>query len=363
VDFALIDYFLFVPDLGKSQGTLHLLSPATKFESNSVVLLPYTNPQTKATQKLYFKIDKKIFIEDLSVLAQNKSQPLIKFTALTSKEKYLTTVKKLKQEIQLGNIYEINYCISFVAKEVAIDPLTVFLKLNAFAKAPYSCLLKVKDEFILCASPELFLKKENELLLTKPIKGTIRRGNNSEEDLKLKETLYNNLKERTENVMAVDVARNDLSRFAQKASVQVNQLYNIETFETVHQMVSTVSCNIHEDLLKCPAGEIFDTIIDATFPMASMTGAPKLRAMTLIEAYEDFERQFYSGAMGIIDNAGNFTLSVVIRSLFYNQNTHKISFAVGGAITYLSDPEKEYEECLLKAETMLKALNAAVIDF
>ena len=153
--------------------------------------------------------------------------------------------------------------------------------------------------------------------------------------------------------MAVDVARNDLSQVAKKGTVKVNKLYNIETFETVHQMVSTVSCELKENTS-------FEKIMDATFPMASMTGAPKLRAMQLIDEFEDFDRNFYSGAMGVIDENEDFTLAVNIRCIFYNQKTKRLSIAVGSAITHLCEPEKEYDECLLKANALLKALNARI---
>ena len=241
-----------------------------------------------------------------------------------------------------------------MSEQINISPLNIFFKLNELTKAPYTALVKLNNDFIISASPELFLKKVGNKLSSKPIKGTIKRGITENEDDQLKNYLYNSIKERTENVMAVDVARNDLSIIAQRGSVNVNKLYNIESFETVHQMVSTVSCLIKPEIS-------FHEIIDATFPMASMTGAPKLSAMTLIDEFENFERNYYSGAMGIIDSEGNYTLSVIIRSIFYNIKTQKLSIAVGGAITYLSDPEKEYEECLLKANALLKVLDAKIV--
>jgi para-aminobenzoate synthetase component 1 len=265
----------------------------------------------------------------------------------------LDHVHALKRHIQRGDIYEINYCIRFFAENTVLDPISIFLKLHALSKAPYSALVKLGDDFILSASPELFLKKEGNHISTKPIKGTIRRGTTIAEDEALKTALHENTKERTENVMAVDVARNDLSQFATKASVHVNKLYNIETFETVHQMVSTVSCEMKE-------GTSFEAMMNAAFPMASMTGAPKLSAMQLIDTHEDFDRGYYSGAMGLVDGNGDFTLSVIIRSIFYNQHRQQVSLAVGSAITYLSEPEQEYEECLLKANALVKALGAVL---
>jgi para-aminobenzoate synthetase component 1 len=279
-------------------------------------------------------------------------QPIV-LQSKTSKENYIKNLIALKQHIQQGNIYEINYCIKFFAENIEIDPITIFTKLNQISKAPYACLVKLHDDFIISASPELFLKKEGNLLYTKPIKGTSKRGKTLEEDELLKTNLFNNLKERTENVMAVDVARNDLSQVAKKGTVKVNKLYNIETFETVHQMVSTVSCELKENTS-------FEKIMGVTFPMASMTGAPKLRAMQLIDEFEGFDRNFYSGAMGVIDENEDFTLAVNIRCIFYNQKTKRLSIAVGSAITHLCEPQKEYDECLLKANALLQALNATI---
>ncbi|MDP1799716.1 MAG: anthranilate synthase component I family protein [Bacteroidota bacterium] len=338
--------------MGKNDSffSLYGLVPSIEFKAHSFVLLPYLNPQIRKPQPLFYEMLKKTEIELPETNAQQK--PII-LNSKTSKEKYIQNLIDLKEHIQQGNIYEINYCIEFFADDVEIDPLSVFIKLNGISKAPYASLVKLDDEFIISASPELFLKKEDNMLYTKPIKGTAKRGQTKEEDETLKNNLYNNLKERTENVMAVDVARNDLSQVAKKGTVHVNKLYNIETFETVHQMVSTVSCELKENTS-------FENIIEATFPMASMTGAPKLRAMQLIDEFEDFERKNYSGAMGIIDEKENYTLAVNIRSIFYNQKTKRLSIAVGSAITYLCEPEKEYDECLLKANALLAALNASI---
>lgn len=267
----------------------------------------------------------------------------------TSREEYLRKVNLLKGHIQAGDIYEINYCITFEANNIKIDPFAVYEKLNAISKAPYSALVKLDDKYIISSSPELFLSKRGDTLFTKPIKGTAKRGATPEADEKLKNELFNSVKERTENVMIVDVARNDLSRIAKKGTVKVDKLYDIETYEQVHQMASTVSCELKE-------GVSFNDIINATFPMASMTGAPKIRAMELIDEFETNSRGPYSGCMGYIKENGDFDLSVLIRSIFYNETEKYLSFSVGSAITALCDPEKEYEECLLKAAAMKKVL-------
>ena len=269
----------------------------------------------------------------------------INLFAKTSKAEYIENVIKLKQHIQNGDIYEINYCITFEAQNVKINPLTIYKKLDSISKAPYSALIKLNDKYIISASPELFLSKRGNKLFTKPIKGTAKRGATTEEDEKLKSDLFHSLKERTENIMIVDVARNDLSRIAQRGSVKVEKLFDIETYKQVHQLVSTVSCELKENTS-------FEKIITATFPMASMTGAPKIRAMELIDDYETYSRGPYSGCIGFIKENGDFDLSVLIRSIFYNETEKYLSFSVGSAITSLCDPEKEYDECLLKAEAM-----------
>ena len=345
---------LLVPKVpGSSDFTLYELSPCPHFSPNGFVLVPYQHPRLGAAKVQYYQIISEHPWRGPEQPFQT-SPPPISLRAKTSHQEYLHQVLALKKEIQQGNIYEINYCIRFVSEPVEADAIDLFLKLNKKAKAPYTSLFKSQQGYIVCASPELFLKKEGDVLLSKPIKGTIRRGKNMEEDEQLRSTLYHSEKERTEHVMAVDVARNDLSQLASKGSVLVDELYAIESFETVHQMVSTVRCN----LLGRPS---FARVLSTTFPMASMTGAPKRSAMDLIQAHENFERREYSGAMGRIDKNGDYELAVIIRSIFYDANRKELSFAVGGAITYLSDPEEEYRECLLKAETMLQVLNATIV--
>lgn len=301
---------------------------------------------------IFFVPEKEIHFKHLSELnfSASENNSKIDLQAKTSKAEYIEIVSKLKEHIQAGDMYEINYCITFEAFGVKIDPLEIYYKLNKISNAPYSALVKLKDKYIISESPELFLSKRGNSLFTKPIKGTAPRGNTETEDKKNKIELQNNLKERTENVMIVDVARNDLSRVAKKGSVKVGKLYDIETYDQVHQMVSTVSCELKDNVS-------LDDIIHATFPMASMTGAPKIRAMQLIDQYETNNRGPYSGCIGYIDPNGDFDLSVLIRSIFYNETEKYLSFSVGSAITHLCDPEKEYEECLLKAKAMIEVLS------
>jgi para-aminobenzoate synthetase component 1 len=272
-----------------------------------------------------------------------------------SKQKYIEQVNKLLEHIKRGDIYEINYCVEFFCEEAFLNPHKVFKKLNALTEAPFAQLFKAGDEYIICASPERFIQKKGSLLLSQPMKGTARRSGNPEEDMKIKNKLKHSLKEQTENVMALDVARNDLSQVAKKGSVFVDELFGVHTFKNVHQMLSTVSCLLKEDVR-------FDDIMTATFPPASMTGAPKLKAVELIKKYELSPRGIYSGALGYMDSAGDFDFCVVIRSILYNEKLNRLSFHVGSAITAQCNPEEEWNECLLKAETLFKALDADIND-
>lgn len=295
------------------------------------------------------EVEETIFLKDLMLNAVESPPQNIKIKATVSKEEYIEKVTTLKQHIQKGDIYEINYCINFEAFEVNIDPVQIYQKLNDISRAPYSALAKFDHLYIISSSPELFLSKKGNKLITKPIKGTAKRGASPEEDQLIKQGLYLNKKERTENVMIVDVCRNDLSRIAKKGTVQAEKLYDIETYRQVHQMVSTVSCELKENTS-------FTDIINSTFPMASMTGAPKIKAMELIDKYELYNRGPYSGALGYRDEHGDFDLNVLIRSIFYDEKKQYLSFTVGSAITALCNPEDEYEECLLKARAMMQVL-------
>jgi len=268
---------------------------------------------------------------------------------------YIETVKKLLAHIKRGDIYEINYCIGFYAEDIVIDPLKVFQHLKEYTAAPFAGIYQCGDEIILCASPERFLKKEGKKLISQPMKGTAPRGKDPAEDEQFKQALANSLKEQTENVMALDVARNDLSRIAKKGTVHTSDLFGVHTFKNVHQMVSTVECELAKDTA-------FEKIIAATFPPASMTGAPKISACKLIAQYEASPRGIYSGCLGRVEDNGDLDLCVVIRTLIYNPVLKRLSFHVGSAITVSASPGKEWEECLLKADALLKALEVGSKD-
>ena len=267
-----------------------------------------------------------------------------------SKESYIEKVNKMLEHIQRGDIYEANFCMEFYANNATIDPLEIYQKLNAISEPPFAVYFKNNNQYLLSASPERYLKKEDTKVISQPIKGTAKRFSDSELDELSKKELSENPKERSENIMIVDLVRNDLSRTATKGSVAVEELCGIYSFKQVHQMISTVVSNVEHTTSPIE-------ILRTTFPMGSMTGAPKISAMNIIENLEETKRGLYSGAVGYFTPNGDFDFNVVIRSILYNSKNQYVSFSVGSAITSLSEPEKEYEECLLKAKAMFEVLS------
>lgn len=266
-----------------------------------------------------------------------------------SKELYLKTVETLQQHIARGDIYEINFCQEFYALHAAVDPVAIYYKLAEVSPTPFSGFFKIRDQYILSASPERFLCKRAGQLISQPIKGTAKRSPDKEEDDRIKNKLRKNIKEQAENVMIVDLVRNDLTKSAIKGSVKVDELFGIYGFPQVYQMISTISSKLD------PAVHFVDAIKQA-FPMGSMTGAPKVKAMELIETYESSKRGAYSGALGYINPQGDFDFNVIIRSILYRADTRSLSFQVGGAITFASNAADEYEECMLKASAIIQTL-------
>jgi len=262
-----------------------------------------------------------------------------------SKKDYLKKVDKILEYIHKGDIYEVNFCQEFYAENTSINPLDIYEDLNTISEAPFATFLKIDHQFLLCASPERYLKKEGRKIISQPIKGTAKRFKNRLEDQKTATALSKDTKERSENIMIVDLVRNDLSKSAKKGSVQVEELCKVSSFKQVHQMISTVVSEIKDDV------HLVDVIKD-TFPMGSMTGAPKISAMKIIESLEETKRGLYSGTVGYFTPNGNFDFNVVIRSILYDAEKKYLSFSVGSAVTAKSSPEKEYEECLLKAKAM-----------
>ncbi len=268
-----------------------------------------------------------------------------------SKQAYIDTIKKLQEHILRGDCYEINFCQEFFAKHAAIDPVKIYQLLSSISPSPFAAFYKLNDKYLLCASPERYLKKQGNNIVSQPIKGTAKRSiEDASADAFNKEQLYNSSKDRSENVMVVDLVRNDLSKLCIEGSVLVEELFGIYSFPQVHQMLSTISGTLQPGLS-------FSEIIRQTFPMGSMTGAPKKKVMELIEKYEKTKRGIFSGAVGYIEPGGDFDFNVVIRSLMYNQSAQYLSYLVGSGITFYSKAEEEYEECLLKAEAIRQVFN------
>lgn len=299
-------------------------------------------------------VDDEIAIDYESILNMTiESESLIKkninIKPRIHKEAYFKKIKEILNHIERGDIYEANFCQEFYAENAIINPIETYNKLNFISKPPFAAFLKMGDRFLLSASPERYLNKTGNKIVSQPMKGTARRSDNLEEDFLLKQTLQNDEKERSENIMIVDLVRNDLSQTAIKGSVKVNNLCEVKTFPQVHQMISTVISEI--DSSTSPVD-----VIKTTFPMGSMTGAPKISAMQIIEKVEETKRGLYSGAVGYFNPNGDFDFNVVIRSILYNQSKSYVSYSVGGAITAKSHPKKEYEECMIKAKAIREVL-------
>jgi para-aminobenzoate synthetase component 1 len=299
--------------------------------------IEYWESDTSDIDELYREI------ENFPLSVADSIDPFIQHRI--SKNEYLSTVKQIKAHIQQGDIYEMNYCMEFYS-EAEINPEEIYWQLNEVSPMPFSVFFRNGEHYAACASPERFIARCGNKVISQPMKGTARRGQTPAEDYEIKKLLAKNQKEQSENVMIVDLVRNDLSRTAQKGSVKVKELFGVYTFNQVHQMISTVVSEKRDDVSN------IDTIRNA-FPMGSMTGAPKIRAMELIEKYEQTKRGLFSGSIGYMSPDGNFDFNVVIRSILYNEKEKYISFMVGSAITANSDEEKEYEECMLKAKAML----------
>lgn len=316
------------------------------FVPNQVIQLIEKNPIVLSGDKL---IDEYTLTLVQKILGNEQFQyPSFSLNPIIDKNTYVNQVEKVQSEIQYGNCYELNFCQEFYADQVKdLDALSLFGAIHQQTKAPFSVLMNFEKWSVLCFSPERYIQKIGGRLLSQPIKGTIRRGKDETEDVILQKNLLGDRKEVSENVMITDLVRNDFSRIAKKGSVEVEHLCELQTFETVHHLVSSVICEVEENIP-------FEKIIRASFPMGSMTGAPKVSVMKLIEQYESFRRGLYAGSIGVIYPNGDFDLNVVIRSLLYNKSKEILTCSVGSAITMKSDPENEYEECLVKVNKILQ---------
>jgi para-aminobenzoate synthetase component 1 len=269
-----------------------------------------------------------------------------------TKAEYLQKIKALQKHIVQGDCYEINFCQEFYGENCSIDPAFTFYQLSKLSPNPFAAFYKLNDQYLICASPERFLVKQGDVLVSQPMKGTVKRILENERlDEKAKEDLFLSAKDRSENVMVVDMVRNDLSKVCREGTVKVDELYGVYSYPNIHQMISTVRGQLNKNIL-------FSEIIAASFPMGSMTGAPKKKVMELIDEYEEEGRGLFSGCVGYIPPNGDFDFNVVIRSIFYNASNKYLSYKVGSGITFYSDAEKEWEECLLKGESIKKVLTS-----
>jgi para-aminobenzoate synthetase component 1 len=345
--------------------TYDLKNDVENLESNNFDGLQFPDLFFFQPQKLFLFKDNQITLSYLNVVADELESDLetikhfdnanieakepVKIKLRIHRDEYLEKLNEMLAHINRGDIYEANFCQEFYTEDTQINALETYLKLNNISKPPFATFLKLHDKYLLSASPERYLKKSGNTIISQPIKGTAKRSNNVEEDEILKETLLHDEKERSENIMIVDLVRNDLSKTAIKGTVRVDELCKIYSFEQVHQMISTISSEIEDETHPVD-------VIKSTFPMGSMTGAPKVSAMKIIEELEETKRGLYSGAVGYFLPEGDFDFNVVIRSILYNETNKYVSYSVGGAITAKSDPHKEYEECLVKARAMREVL-------
>lgn len=291
-----------------------------------------------------------IYAELSSAELQHVHVPLVSFRSRVTQENYLQSIARLREHIAAGDCYEINFCTEGFAEGIHMDPVAAFGALNALSPAPFAACYRLHDQWMMCSSPERYLAKRGEQIISQPIKGTARRGADAAADEQARTTLRSSIKEQAENVMITDLVRNDLARSCRTGSIQVEELFGVYSFPQVHQLISTVSGMLAEQASLTDA-------LRYSFPMGSMTGAPKVKVMELIEQYESSRRELFSGTVGYISPEGDFDFNVVIRSLFYHAGTGYLSYHTGGAITYDSDPQQEWEEMRLKAWALEKIFN------
>lgn len=300
-------------------------------------------------------IDPCLVMEEIENIDIYNSTSNTELNSRISKNEYIRIISNIKDYIRRGDIYEVNFCQEFYNENITIDPYCVYLNLREISPVPFGAFYRIDDKYLMGASPERFLKKIGSKLISQPIKGTVKRGNNDEEDKQYISDLKSSAKERAENIMITDLVRNDLSRSATKGSVCVEELCGIYTYPQVHQMITTISSNLSSDI------DMIDAIKMA-WPMGSMTGAPKVSAMRIIEDIESTKRGVYSGSIGYIAPNKDFDFNVVIRSMIYNSDNRYLSCIFGSAITMLSEAENEYEECILKAKAINSVLNGFQVN-
>jgi para-aminobenzoate synthetase component 1 len=339
------------------KNNLHPQLDSENRDPNPCPLVHFFQPETiitcEAGELLVESIHDSELVYDSILQSQTQGLNALEVSKLPdsiSQEQYIEKIEQIKSEIRDGNVYELNYCLSHEYDvHSGINPMQLFGKLKSISPAPFACGFVHADRAIICASPERYIRKTGNSVLSQPIKGTRPRGGTADEDLRQKIELQNSLKERAENVMIVDLVRNDLAHTCKAGSVQVSELFGIYSYEQVHQMVSTIEGDLAED-------QHWTDIIRHSFPMGSMTGAPKIAAMQLIDDLENFKRGWYSGSVGYVTPRADFDFNVIIRSLIYNREHNRLTYAVGGAITYDSTADAEWDECHLKAQAIHKLL-------
>jgi para-aminobenzoate synthetase component I len=302
-----------------------------------------------------FSMDAAALLQQIfaTAIPVQKKAAAVKLVTTTDRATYINKVNALKAHIHLGDCYEINYCFEFFMEQAVIDPIAVFEALSAVSPNPFAVYYKVYDDHLMCASPERFLRVDKGIVRSQPIKGTAARHADATVDADRARKLASSEKEKSENVMVVDLVRNDLSRFCKPGTVEVEELFGVYSFPQVHQLISTIRGEIETGLNWVDA-------VRESFPMGSMTGAPKKRVLTLIEETEEKARGIFSGAVGYCTPDADADFNVVIRSILFNSRSGYLSCPVGSAITWYADAAQEYEECLLKIAAMRGALGELV---
>ena len=261
-------------------------------------------------------------------------------------EEYIEAVARAREYIAAGDIFQVNLSQRYDV-DLTIEPYELYRRLRRINPSPFAGYLNFKDVTIASASPERFLRLEGDLVETRPMKGTRPRGRTAEEDDRLASELVNSVKDRAENVMIVDLERNDLGRVCRYGTVKVRELYTLEKYSTVFQLTSTVEGRLQ-------SGKDRIALLKATFPGGSITGAPKVRSMEIIDEMEPTRRGVYTGSIGYLGFDGRMDINIVIRTFVIKDG--KAYFHVGGGIIYDSDPEAEYQETLDKAKALMDAL-------
>ncbi|MCT4509228.1 MAG: aminodeoxychorismate synthase component I [Tepidibacter sp.] len=277
---------------------------------------------------------------------EQKTFPRVKLESNFKKKDYIDAIEKMRNYIRSGDIYQANMTQRFHGK-VSMSSFELYRDLRRISPAPFGAFLNFEDIHILSNSPERFIKVNNKFIQTRPIKGTRPRGKSKEEDLLLRNELLNSEKDKAELLMIVDLERNDIGRISKIGTVRVPELFKLEEYSNVHHLVSTVVGEIKEDK------DIVD-VISSTFPGGSITGAPKIRAMEIIDELEPTARNVYTGSIGYIGFDSNADFNISIRTII--KKDEDIFFQVGGGITWDSNPEEEYEETLHKAKSIMNAI-------